>query len=446
MYDLVILFGIPIEKEEYVARISASDYLRLYRSNPEKHWNTTYDKFIAEPFHEMAQQARGMTNCEVRTGATLKDLADVSKTAKVIVLVSHWKNYGFSNDDINRPIDGTKFIDAVSQADEPLAKWIRHALQKKQRDSKDTKSNLFFRWIESIQIIWKTDQTVRDILEQALDANIQSELPNIQGVSRHIESDLTRRTRRRNLMSQWFSSLVLPGNQLELFDGLYDRVTISQSIDKNFKGVLDLTVCTSTILADFISKEHQYCLRAVQFSKPQEPVWAAAVLKATLSLLSEGYGYLNARQEAIQLTRQIVYNRINTQENKSSLLRGNPIMTLKTLLSRQVSQWKEMGGEPVKVVAALSVYKKNIARQLIIKVVVSLVLLVSATYIAITLFYDQSALAVVMVAVIPIATSLVTDLFGTWKELNYSNLLLLLTQDATDEQIKGITDKLLEKL
>lgn len=313
MCDCALLFGIPIQKEEYLLRLAESDYLRTYRGKPEENWNESYDKFIAKPFRDLARQAQEMINVEVRTGATLTDLEAVSKTARVIVLVSHWKNYGFPNDDFVKPTDEIKFAEAAAQATEPLARWLTQTFERHGMGRDRAKSRSLFNWFDSIKALWEPDKTIREILEQALDATIQNDLPLIEGVSEYVESELKRRSRRRDLMDNLFSNLILPGNRLELFDGLHDCTTISRSIHGEFRGVLDLTTCTSTILADHVSADHQYRFRVVQFSKNQEPIWATAVLNAALTLMSKGYGYLDARQRSLQLAREAAQIKIRAK-------------------------------------------------------------------------------------------------------------------------------------
>ena len=306
MYDFVILIGIPIDREEYISRIHESDYLRLYRSNPDVNWRFSYEKLVAKPFRDLACKAKKMNNFEIRTKATLEDLREVSKTAKVIVLISHWKNYSFSNDDFVQPINKNRFSDIASLADELIAQWITESFKENRIGINNTQKSILSNCLKSIKSLWKTDKTIREILEQSLDINIKNELPITEGITKHVESDLKRRTRRRDVLDTIFSELISPGNRLELFDGLHKCSTISESINENFQGVLDLTVCTSTILADSISSYHQYRYRVVQFSKAQTPIWAAATLNATLSLIQCGFEYLDARQQAIQMGRNSI--------------------------------------------------------------------------------------------------------------------------------------------
>jgi hypothetical protein len=303
MGQIVVLLGIPVTQQEYLARVAQSDYLRLYRGDPEKHWHTTYERYVAMPLRDLISRAEHTPNVAVRTGATLADLCEVSKTARVIILVSHWKSYSFANDDLFRPVEAARFAQAAAQANHPLAQWLVPVLARHQLVGGNRQSGLGG-WLASIKAGWAAEQqTVRDLLQQALDAPIDQEIPLIQGVSKYVESDLKRRTRRRDLMDALFSDLIAPGNRLELFDGLHDCPTISSALAAAFTGVLDLTACTSTILADHISQAHQYRFRVVQFVEKQDPIWAATILGATLRL-TPGRDYLDARQLAIQLARE----------------------------------------------------------------------------------------------------------------------------------------------
>jgi hypothetical protein len=297
-----ILFGIPIRKEEYLERLEASDFLRPYRQDPEGQWNTRYERLIAKPLHDLLAKAQAM-RLEVCSGATLQDLGEVSKTADVIVLVSHWKNYRFPNDDLIKPITEGKFVEATDRSDDPLAYWLTTAFKRQGIGRDGTDAHSLIEWLRSIQSFWTPDLTLREILEQALDVNIDNESSSMEGLQEDVESELMRRTRRRDVIDGLFSHLLRPGNRLELFDGLHDCLSVAQAIDETFTGKLDLTTCTSTILAGTVGNYHRQRFRIVQFSKNQEPIYAACVLEATLSLMDHGLEYLDARELAIELVR-----------------------------------------------------------------------------------------------------------------------------------------------
>ena len=112
-------------------------------------------------------------------------------------------------------------------------------------------------------------------------------------------------------------------------------------------------------------------------------------------------------------------------------------MSLKSLLRKQSSKWQDLGATPAETITAITIYKRNILRRLIIKFLAFWALLGGGFYISITLFSEQSALAVVVAVIFSATAGLITNIFGTWRELDYSNLLLVLIQDANDEPNKS---------
>ena len=122
-------------------------------------------------------------------------------------------------------------------------------------------------------------------------------------------------------------------------------------------------------------------------------------------------------------------------------------MTLKRLLIEQADQWRgALGASPAEAISALSKYKKTLSRRLFAKFVAFLIFLSGGTYLSVSLLSDQAAIAAVVVAILGVASPLFMDLFKTWRELDYLNLILLLIRGEDDEQIKEIINKLLEKL
>jgi hypothetical protein len=121
-------------------------------------------------------------------------------------------------------------------------------------------------------------------------------------------------------------------------------------------------------------------------------------------------------------------------------------MRLKSILHDQANRWEEMGGSPSEAISAIAVYRKSIARRLIIQWLLFFMLLGGGIYASFSFFTEQKVLASLVAAFIGIAAGLITNLFGTWRELDYSNLVLMLIREADDAQIKTIIGKLVEKL
>jgi hypothetical protein len=116
------------------------------------------------------------------------------------------------------------------------------------------------------------------------------------GVDIVLESEVTRKARRRDELDELFHGLLRPGNRLELFDGLHAKEVVDDALDQRFDGMLDLTTCNSTVLADFLARRRRQRLRTVQFPAEQEPWWAAQCIDLALRLfVRESLDYQEAR-------------------------------------------------------------------------------------------------------------------------------------------------------
>ena len=100
-----------------------------------------------------------------------------------------------------------------------------------------------------------------------------------------LEHEITRSARRRDEIDAMFVGLLRPGNLLELFDGLHGKEVVESAIAPGVTGILDLTTCTSTVLADYIAARRHHEIRTVQFPTVQEFLWCAKCVEASLQLV-----------------------------------------------------------------------------------------------------------------------------------------------------------------
>ena len=111
-----------------------------------------------------------------------------------------------------------------------------------------------------------------------------------------LEGAITRAASRRDEIDELFQGLLRPGNRLELWDGLHDKWEVESAIAPEFDGVLDLSACNSSVLANFLNARRGYRFRTVQFPDVVDFLWAATCVKGTLQLVAAGaFGYQEAR-------------------------------------------------------------------------------------------------------------------------------------------------------
>src|SRR5713226_10447056 len=68
-----------------------------------------------------------------------------------------------------------------------------------------------------------------------------------------------------------------------------------------------MSLCTSTVLGDYIAARRKHALRTVQFPTVQELLWGAKCISETLRLVTEHcLPYLRARKMASNIVEQAV--------------------------------------------------------------------------------------------------------------------------------------------
>jgi hypothetical protein len=303
--NVALLIAVPLTEDDFRSSVGKSDWLAKYNDQNldasarsdvlQRHWSDEYLPFVAAPLQELTNLAKNL-DVEVRTRAQLLDLKECSVKKAVLILFAHWKGPEVLAEDFVEPIDASELLKRARKSDAILARWIAETLCSEtglvQQKSPIAK---ILRMIKG-----RGKRSVRHVLTDALSAPLSEEIPD-HGVQKLLERPITRMTRRREMINELFYGLIRPGNRLELFDGLHSKEDVECSIDESFDGILDLTVCTSTVLADYISAKRRQRLRTVQFPTVQDLLWGATCISETLKLVASGYAYLEARLTASQV-------------------------------------------------------------------------------------------------------------------------------------------------
>jgi hypothetical protein len=288
-----LLVGLPVDCEQLAARLSVPDSLLSndfcleyappgWPANPpadlgqwlSPRFDNGYHRMVGTPLAQLVEEARAI-GIEVLEGATLATLADAAKQASTIIIVSHWKAHEFVSADFLTGFDAEAKA-RLAQDDDPVAAWLLGKIGPVPR---------YRSW-------WQRPLTLRRALNQLPLAELPD--PPAAGVDRFIELPATRAARLRDRADHLFEGLVRPGNRLELFDGLHAREAVSNALN-GFSGTVDLTLCTSAWLGDYITRKAHYAIRTVQFPTEQEFHDAGARLTAVFDLMRQGADYLDAR-------------------------------------------------------------------------------------------------------------------------------------------------------
>lgn len=298
--DTGILIAVPLTQTEFHQRVQTSDWLGKFlppdiaseglKAAIDERWRTSYSPLIAEPLQELLDLAQ-LGNAEVRRMAGLADLVAMTSEKHLVILFAHWKGPEVLYDDLIQPSDYNAFLNQVAQSSTPLGSWIASELRRRLSDA--------------------SYDTLLDILNEALDEHLSSIGDGGSIVLKHA---VTLNAQRREELEQLFPGFLRPGNRLELFDGLHSKEVIESHVAPDFRGILDLTACTSTVLADYIAARRRHQLRTVQFPKLLEFIWAAKAVAGALQLTSGGnFEYLEARN----LVTGILDQEIRAAERKT---------------------------------------------------------------------------------------------------------------------------------
>jgi hypothetical protein len=302
---IALLFGVPVSKAEFMQRSAESDYLRKYyladaeqdqrALHLETAWDREYAPWTADPLSRTMEAALRL-GVTIYSGATLASLQDATESHEVAILFSHWKGSEISNDDFIQPVSERLFRNGLDGCNAVPGNWLLEQFDKNRIGDDPEPASV---WHRIASVFSAQRAGLREILEALLTAKIDDGAEAVDGIDQVLETDATRSARRREYLNRQFPGLLYAGNRLELFDGLHSKEKIESAIAPAFEGILDLTTCTSTVLADFISNCRRARLRTVQFPTVQEPLWAALHISRTLEIVAAfNLPYLEARLRA----------------------------------------------------------------------------------------------------------------------------------------------------
>ncbi len=282
---LSLLIAIPTTLEQFLQAVAdRRDYVQRYADDPGQHWMRKggYRESVAEPMQALAAQA-SQAGVQVVTNARLTNLASATTTSSIVVLFGHWKGAAIAPRDVGNA-NARALSAALATRDDPEMRHLGKAL-------------LRIRDGSSADIARCMNASLIRMQKRTLAAARRS-----RGVSRISVHPQTAMSRARLALDEALHGLVRPGERLELADGLHSAVQIERELAPGFSGVLDLTTCTSMILADDLDRMRGGTVRCVQFEQRLPPDIAALALRQTFSTLKsyDPFDYLETRKAALR--------------------------------------------------------------------------------------------------------------------------------------------------
>ena len=273
--DCCLLMTFPLEKQSLSDRLDAykvGDCCRSWQYNGgfaglEALW-AGYEQ-VAKLMAETCRAAtlRGVT---VWTEATSTNLADAFYRFKVVTLFAHWKGPYYLPGDIKAP---QRVAETFLQPESPDQLFVRQLIGHQAAE----------------KLVSLRESPQGDLVQYLMDhlncIISQHDLSPID-VGDHDDPEEYRQYRNRQFLDNCFAGIVEKGNRLELWDDLLDVEQFVALVPETFGGVLDLTVCNSTILGHRLQFERS--CRALVNRQPASLRFRAVVYQETIELLHQG--------------------------------------------------------------------------------------------------------------------------------------------------------------
>jgi hypothetical protein len=266
-----LLFGTPVDWDEFAARshdTPPSDYLaRVLRGDePEVVWKRYYAP-VAAAAANLIKVAQDLGATVVRK-ATIRDFSDASLGHDRVILLAHWRGAIVSRSDL-----------AASPEE-----VVRHI-------ASDARPLL-----QEFAGVPVNTQAIVDALNRTIEH--RSLVPYLPRPLRQVaqESVALGRTLCRDLLDETFEGFLVPGNRIELFDGLHSLGAMEHALSETFCGELDLATCNSEAFAVYLDLRRRNRVRHLHWSDLINPIPQYLLISETLRRLAiSGGSYIETR-------------------------------------------------------------------------------------------------------------------------------------------------------
>jgi hypothetical protein len=273
-----VLFALPHDRATFdavVRRDILQDYrgLLLWGDAYEAVWSDRYERIVAAAA-DLAQVAEAM-GATVVTRATLPDVSRSAALHDVVVLIGHWRGWVVSEPDfLVNAHDVVVRLRAAGLADivpRRLVDFVRR--RTRMPDCRE----LARRMNEALE-------QGRLLEHGEAHAICAVDHPALKAALGRVQLDAL------------LDGVLMPGNRLELCDGLHRPETFESALPGQFRGVLDLATCSSVLLATWIKMRRDDAVQVAHTMDQVDPLMCMIAIAETLRLVKAGAGpYTRAR-------------------------------------------------------------------------------------------------------------------------------------------------------
>jgi hypothetical protein len=302
----VLLNCLPVTCADYVKDYDLWPEYDFVRSvardrSPESAWEA-HGADLAKLVGFLLETA-GSSRMEVVSRANKSDFARAfSHACKVVIFVAHWRGSRLVGRDLLA--EPEEVVALVNKADPPNIG----------RQTLETIRDRFSRALADIAQIRSANERQQHFASRLNEYIIQAPtiLPGVLGLNTNellVIGDIWLETLHRDILDTCSSPLVLPGNRVELGDGLHSTSSLIELIPDHWSGLIDLTMCRSAIFGHQIKRGRSD--RGILFrNRTVDPMVALIILKSLLGDIGTcrfNYGarYIECFRAATDLVREI---------------------------------------------------------------------------------------------------------------------------------------------
>jgi hypothetical protein len=269
--------ALPLSRDAFMSDVAAypeMEYSRgMLRGRPaELVWQNA-GAAIARQCREVMTLAERL-NVEVLAEAKLSDLGPLFARRQVVTVLAHWRGAMLRADDIVAA--PSEIVATIRSAQTPvmskLVKRIPHttfdAISSAEED--EARTTL----VEALNSIIDSDQPLLPLVDESAGVAVVSDSPTVAAWN-------------RDLLDEAFGSALRPANRIELRDGLRSASDITAQIPDGFRGIIDLALCQSMIVARAIAAG-QTRRRVIMHRRVVQPRVRLALLEQVYRLLAGG--------------------------------------------------------------------------------------------------------------------------------------------------------------
>lgn len=276
------------EQERWPDSDFARSFVRRYSHSAETIWDSALSAVAGRTMKILAEV--GELGVHIRWSAGLGDLAQLFEGYRAVTLLTHWRS-------------GRFFPDHILNAD---------SLRRRIAVSKSRAGQLLRNRLGQEERLWLTDDATPDEFAIRFSRAVNQVLeqfdlgPSGYPPGWHSSHNLSYRVHaNRAVLDAEFGADLVPGNRVQLCDGMRTARELAAVVPAQFDGVFDLTVCNSVMIAEEVKRNGRVTCLANE--KEVDLALRMEIYRGAVQVLSQSnYEYSNAiRDVRIALVAQI---------------------------------------------------------------------------------------------------------------------------------------------